>query len=297
MLRRILKWAGIAVGGVLALLLIVMTLVYTVSSHHLNKTYAFADSLAIPTDSASVGRGKHVVEAIGKCAACHGDDYSGQKIVDDPVFARIYSTNLTRGRGGIGAIYSDADYVRAIRYGVRPDGKALLFMPSEAFYAMSDSDLGSAIAYLKTIPGVDSDRPASRVGPIARALFLASKFPLIPTEQIDSSRAALRKVPAGETREYGEYLASAGGCRSCHLPSLSGGVPIERVVSANLTPTGIGSWRESDFTKALREGRRPDGRILSAAMPWPYTAKMTDPEIHALWLYIHSLPAKKSREQ
>jgi hypothetical protein len=48
-----------------------------------------------------------------------------------PVFARLASVNLTRGKGGIGQTFSDSDYVRSIRYGVRPDGKPVIFMPSE----------------------------------------------------------------------------------------------------------------------------------------------------------------------
>ena len=45
-------------------------------------------------------------------------------------------------------------------------------------------------------------------------------------------------------------------------------------------------------TKALRNGIRPDGRVLSAVMPWPYTRLITDEEMRALWLYIHSVPRK-----
>jgi hypothetical protein len=73
-------------------------------------------------------------------------------------------------------------------------------------------------------------------------------------------------------------------------------VPVEgNVISANLTPTGIGKWTQADFVKAMRSGIRPDGRILSAAMPWPYMRLMTDDELSALWVYLRSLPPKDSR--
>ena len=49
--------------------------------------------------------------------------------------------------------------------------------------------------------------------------------------------------------------------------------------------------------KAIRTGVRPDGRVLSAAMPWPYAKNMTDDELRATWMYIHSLPAKKQGEK
>lgn len=58
----------------------------------------------------------------------------------------------------------------------------------------------------------------------------------------------------------------------------------------DLTPTGLGRWTLADFTRALREGRRPDGTGLAEAMPWKYTARMTDDEIAAVWLYLRTLP-------
>ena len=62
--------------------------------------------------------------------------------------------------------------------------------------------------------------------------------------------------------------------------------------ASNLTPAGIGSWTETDLTRALREGRRPDGRQLDEFMPWKVFRGMTDADIHAIWLYLKSVPAK-----
>src|SRR6266540_1134983 len=298
MWRRVLKWTGITIGVFLGLIIAAIAATYAISSAHMNRQYARTDSLVIPTDPVSVARGRHVVEAIGKCAACHGDDYSGRPVADDPAFAILYSANLTRGKGGIGASYTDADYVRTIRYGVKPNGRPVLFMPSEAYAAMSDSDLSSAIAYIKTVPPVDGVRPAPRIGPIARTLYLAGGFPLLPIEQITQEQASLRTTPPGVTAVYGKYLATAGGCRSCHNRSLSGGAKIDgKVLAANITPAGIGRWAEDDFFRALRQGVRPDGRALSAVMPWPYARRMTDSEIKALWLYLRTVPPKKNGEQ
>jgi cytochrome c553 len=153
----------------------------------------------------------------------------------------------------------------------------------------------SSIAYLKTIPAVDAVIPAKRVGPLARVLSLTTDFPLIEVERVPTSGPRARAVPRGATRQYGDYLATTGSCKSCHLDELSGGTPMEKnLLSSNLTPAGIGKWTEADFTKSLREGTRPDGRVLSAVMPWPYTRLMSDDEIHALWLYIRSVPSRKT---
>ena len=73
---------------------------------------------------------------------------------------------------------------------------------------------------------------------------------------------------------------------------------MDGVVALNLTLGGeLGKWTEADFMKAIRTGVRPDGRVLSAAMPWPYAKNMTDDELRATWMYIHSLPAKKQGEK
>jgi len=61
----------------------------------------------------------------------------------------------------------------------------------------------------------------------------------------------------------------------------------------NLTASGeAGKWMEEDFFKAIRTGTRPDGRVLSAAMPWPRMKELTDDELRAMWMYIRSLPPK-----
>lgn len=295
-MRRALKWLGIALASVLILVVIGVAVVYAISSRAMSKVYTVTPaSLSIPSDSASVARGRHLATAVNQCLNCHGDNLAGKVFVDNAVMGRIYSTNLTRGKGGLGE-YSDVDYVRSIRHGIGRDGKPLLAMPVDAFFHMSDADLSSVIAYLKTVPAVDAVVPPKKVGPLARALYLATDFPLVPAENLQHDQPRPAETPRGVTTEYGNYLATIGGCKSCHLPDLNGGVPVEgNVFTANLTPTGIGKWTEADFFKAMRNGIRPDGRVLSAAMPWPYMRHMTDDELRALWIYLRSLPPKDAR--
>ena len=296
-MKRFLRLAGRTAAGLVAVVVVGMVLVYAVTSYRMNKVHSFDDKpLAVPTDSASIAAGKHFVQAIGKCAGCHGDNLAGKVAADNFLIGRIYAANLTRGKGGIGGFYTDADYVRAIRHGVKRDGRPIVAMPTDAFYYINDADLANSIAYLKTIPAVDAVLPTRSIGPLPRALYLTTDFPLVAAEKVPSSGPRPPVIPVGPTREYGDYLATAGACKSCHLADLSGGVPIEKnIFSANLTPRGIGNWTEADFRKTLREGIRPGGRVLSAVMPWPYTRFMTDDEIHALWLYVHSVPPKRGR--
>ena len=295
-MKRLLKWIGYTVGGLVAIIAVALAAVYVLSSRRMSKTYpptqaaADAEAMTIASDSATVSRGHHLVIAVAKCTYCHGDNLAGKLVLNDRAFARLWSANLTRGKGGIGATFTNADYVRAIRYGVKADGKALLFMPSDAFTHFSDADLAAIIAYVKSIPPVDQVTTPPRIGPVMRVLsVMVPDFPLVPAEHINQGEARPTTVPASVTAEYGDYLITTGGCKSCHNPNLSGGAKIEGVPAANLTPAGIGKWTEADFFKALRNGVRPDGRILSAVMPWPQTKNLTDDELRAMWMYIRTL--------
>jgi mono/diheme cytochrome c family protein len=166
-MKRVLKWIGYVVGGLLVVVLIAIALVYAKTSSRLNRTYPTnVDAVAIPTDSASIERGRHLVFAVGKCVDCHGENLGGKLVIDDPAFATLWSANLTRGKGGIASSYMDVDYVRAIRYGVQRDGTPIVFMPSEAYTHFSDTDLGAIIAYVKSVPPVDQTTSPPRIGPI-----------------------------------------------------------------------------------------------------------------------------------
>lgn len=296
---RALKWLGYIVGVLIALIVVAVGTVYAITSSRMGKSYPTAvETVAVPTDPASVTRGKHLVEAVGKCQSCHGDNLAGKRVLDAAVFAKLSSANLTSGKGGIGSTFTDADYVRSIRHGIGRDGKSLLFMPAEAYYYFNDTDLGQIIAYLKSLPPTDAAvAPARSIGPIGRTVSLISTFPLVSASLSIHSEPRPGDVAEGTTVEYGGYLSKAGGCTSCHGASLSGGNKVEQILALNLTRGGeIGKWTEADFTKAIRTGTRPDGRILNTAMPWPYAKNMTDDEIRAIWLYIQSIPAKQLGE-
>jgi hypothetical protein len=69
-------------------------------------------------------------------------------------------------------------------------------------------------------------------------------------------------------------------------------------IVANLTPhpSGLQGWSEADFTRALREGRRPDGTAISGYMPWKAYARLDETEISAMWAYLQTLaPVEKGR--
>jgi hypothetical protein len=100
------------------------------------------------------------------------------------------------------------------------------------------------------------------------------------------------------TQEYGAYLAEIAGCLRCHGPGLSGGTPSGAlpgaVAAANITPAGIGDWSDADFLRAMRTGRRPDGRALDSSMPWPYFAQMSELELRAIWRFLQVVPPRQT---
>jgi mono/diheme cytochrome c family protein len=218
-------------------------------------------------------------------------------LVENGAMGRWVPLNLTRGKGGVGAQLTDADFVRAIRHAVAPDGRKLMMMPSIEYVHLSAEDLGAIIAYVKSVPPVDKELPPTKLGPVARALLAANALPLYDADVLDHSIAPSVAMTPAPTVEYGRYLAVVGGCVGCHGPGLSGGKiatgPPDWPPSANLTPTGIGTrYTEASFFKALREGVRPEGAPINPAMPIGSTREMTDDEIRAVWAYLKTVPPK-----
>lgn len=294
-MRRILKWAGIGVGSLLGLLLLAAAAVFLVSNDRLGETYAIAlPPLEARVDSGAVMRGAHIAVIRG-CTDCHGDGLQGQPFIEDGALGHLYAANLTGGEGGVGAAYTDEDWDRAVRHGIGPDGRPLLFMPSQEFHGLSDDDLGDLIAYVRSVPPVDNVLPASTVGPLGRVLYLTGSLPLVPAELIDHEAPRAPAPPAGPTAAYGAYLAAT--CTGCHGMDFAGGaipgMPPGTPVPTNLTPdaaTGLGAWTQADFVRALREGVRPDGSAIDPFMPVRMTKKMTDDEIIAIWRHLQTLP-------
>jgi mono/diheme cytochrome c family protein len=297
---KIVKWIGIALGVLCVILLIGVGVAWAVSARSINKTFApTVAAVAVPSDSAALARGRHIVEAIAKCVDCHGQDLGGTQMIDNGAFGRVAAPNITRGTGSRTLAYADVDWVRAIRHAVKPDGRPAAIMPAESFIYMSDADLGAVIAYAKSVPPVDRSFAAPSFGPVARALMAAGKLPIFPAAYVDHTRSSVRTAPSPDTTvAYGDYLTQIGGCRGCHNQSMSGG-PItggdpNSPPAANLTPGGIGGWEESDFVRLLRTGKRwHSEQMVSDYMPWRSSGKMTDDEIHAIWLYLQTLPSRE----
>lgn len=297
-MKKFAKVIGLVLVAVVILAGLAFGAIYAATeSKRSSKVTVEIKPVPVPTDEASLAEGKRLVSMRG-CADCHGEDYGGATFVDDPAVGRYTGANLTAGVGSATAHYKDEDWVRAIRYGVNPEGRPLVFMPSTDFTGISDEDLGKMIAYLKTLPKVDRTQTPIQIGPVARVLATMGQMPILfAYYDVKMDQPIAASVKAEATEEYGKYLAQ--GCTGCHGEHFSGGpvpgVPPSWPQAANLTATSrVNGWTLEQFTKVLREGITPEGRQLeSQFMPWKAMAHMNDVEIEALYKFVKTLPARE----
>jgi cytochrome c553 len=246
--------------------------------------------LTIPTDSASIALGKHIA-AIKGCTDCHGKDFGGNVVVDDPGLGLVAAPNITQGKGGITSrrgTFTDEDYVRAIRHGIGKDGKTLKLMPSYEYQPLSKKDLAALIAYIKTRPAVDKEMPAIALKPLAYVLTSFDKVPLVVAEKVNHTAPMEEVVHPEVTAAFGKYLAVS--CVGCHGENFRGGdaiIPGSPSVP-NITGNGsLSKWTEAQFIQTLRTGVTPEGKKLDPKyMPWPMAKEFTETEIKSLYLFL-----------
>jgi mono/diheme cytochrome c family protein len=259
-----------------------------------------------------LARGRYIVDAEAHCLHCHSDrdwkthgapalpglEGTGWDVpwaandMPGPVFA----PNLTSDREtGLGAIPDDV-VARDIREGVSHDGRALFMMPWQNYRGMSDEDVASVVAYLRTLPPVNKPRGTTAIRPPVSWLLKLQPAPLT---------APVAAAPATDRIARGKQLAEVGQCQSCHTPvdarhqplpgmAYAGGqefvIDGVRYRSSNITPdpSGISYYNEELFIKTMRTGN-VGGRRLAPIMPWADVAKLTDDDLKALWAYLRTV--------
>ena len=281
---KVLRVLGIALGSVIAIVLFAGGLMYFLGSRKVARTYAVEPAeLEIPSDSASLAHGAYLTRIHG-CADCHKKDLSGQVFLDIPPF-RATAANLTSGKGGIGGSYSATDFDRAIRHGIKKDGRPVVVMPSAAFHNMSDADIAALIGYLKALPAVNNELPPSEIRAPAR-IMAAAMFD--PAMEVRTEPARADAPARGPTAEYGAYLASVT-CAYCHGSDLRGLAkpPIQGSPPAPDLIAAATSWSSAQFKQTLRSGVRPNGVKLNAEyMPFNLTAAMEESDLDALYAHL-----------
>jgi mono/diheme cytochrome c family protein len=230
---------------------------------------------------AEVERGAYLVHAAG-CVSCHtvpgGTPFAGGRSLATP-FGTFYSPNITPDADtGIGR-WSNAQFLHALRDGVRPDGANYFpVFPYPSFTNITDADALAIKAYLFSLSPVrQTNRPHDVAFPFSwrflqlgwRTLFFRSG-PFRPDPAHDASY------------NRGAYLITAlGHCGECHTPrnmlgatrpslALSGNPdgPDGQAVP-NITPdtaTGIGGWDADDIATLLKTGQTPEQSSVKGAM-------------------------------
>ena len=306
-MKRILAWAGGAV-------LLVVFLLFVVVQVRQNRTFdAPYPELAAVDDSAVIERGRYLVFGPAHCGACHAPAEMVEQAAlegEPPLtggfeyplpFGTLQFPNITPDpETGIGR-YTDAEVARVLRYGVKPNGQALL--PVMEYQNISDEDIVAILSYLRSRPPVRREIPPTDLNFMGKALKAFMFTPKAPTGTPPA------RSPAEEaTVERGEYLANrVAQCAQCHTrrnmadlsfagPRFAGGAVLNEpfapdltFVTPNLTPdpeTGaLAGWTEDQFVARFRAGRAVEG----SPMMWELFQRMSDTDLRAIYRYLMSL--------
>ena len=297
---KILKWIGIIIGSLILVLGAIISVLYGISKQHENQTYNIDISPVYIdySDESLLEKGRHVA-TIRACVECHGDNLGGRVFIEDPVVGLLIATNLTTGAGGLGRDYSDEDFIRAIRHGVRKDGKSVIFMPSHEYNVIDEADLAALMAYIRSKDPVDSTHlPETKIGFPFRLMYVLSDIHLFPARLIDHSIGIPEPVAERTPLQLGAYVATT--CIGCHGDNYGGGripgVPPHWPEASNITLGGVlADYTEADFFNAMRNGINLEGRVMEPEfMPWQVFGYMTDEELSGLFEYLQSLPARET---
>jgi mono/diheme cytochrome c family protein len=309
-MKKFLKWVGIALGSVIAVIAVGLTYVAVAP---IPRYPVVKVEFPVDVTPERVARGKRSIEML--CAGCHLDSatgaLTGKRMPDLPrelgeSWSRNITNHPTKGIGG----WTNGEIAFLIRTGITRDGRYtppwMVKLP-----LVSDEDLRDIIAFLRSddplVQARDVDdhdsRPSFLTKLLCRVAFKPFPYPDHPIA-----------APAiADKHAYGRYLVTARlQCFQCHsadfktnddlrpenskgyfaggnpMPDLAGKI----VNTSNLTPdreTGIGSWTDAQFRRTIVDGIRPDNRPLRYPMQ-PYRP-LLDEEVEAIYAYLQSIPA------
>lgn len=277
-----IRLLALRIAGAIALFLIILFLVvYGLSERQLRRTYDL-DSIPLRADAriGSLAEGERLIHVFG-CSGCH--HANGHVLADVPHVVRLVAPNLTR----VVPTYSDAEFVRLVRSGVKRDGTSVIEMPAASFAAMSDDDLATILAYLRSLPRVADEQPNTTVfhllGRVAVAL---GKVPFSGREDQPSLAPVHR--PLATAIEEGDYLVRSI-CSHCHnvTETHDDGWGM---LTPPLAPMGQAYSRDA-FRQFIRTGKAIGGRDvgLMSSVAREDLSHMSDQEIDAIHAYLNSV--------
>jgi len=252
-----------------------------------------------------VKRGQYLAKA-GGCVGCHAEDkkdavpFAGGRALKTP-FGTFYGPNITpHPDAGIGR-WTEADFIRAMRHGERPDGAHYFpAFPYPSFTRIDDADLRDLWAYLRTL------LPSNRVNQEHELRFpFGWRFLVTAWKRLFFTPGPFKANPElPQTLNRGAYLVQAlGHCGECHTPrNFLGGPKRDRFLAGgkgpdgkgvpNLTPTKLKKLSDAELKDFLVSGATPDGDVPAEAMGEVIrntTSQLTPEDLAALMAYLRSL--------
>ncbi|SFO54109.1 Cytochrome c [Algoriphagus ornithinivorans] len=319
-MNKLFKVLGWMLGAIVLLLLCVFA--------YLNIVFpkvSPAEDLKIEYTADRIERGAYLANHVAVCMDCHSQrDFSlfsgppapgtlgkgGDRFDHGMGFPGVfYAKNITPF--GI-SDYSDGELYRLITTGVTNDGRAMFpLMPYKYYGKMDPEDIYDIIAYIRSLPSVESNVPDSKADfPVSLILNTLPKDP-----------EPMKKPNPADQVAYGKYLVNASGCIECHTQADPQGMIIQevafeggrdfpfpdgsKVTSSNITPdpeTGIGNWDEATFVQRFKQytdsayviPQVPQGEF-NTIMPWTMYAGMTEQDLKAIYAYLKTLEPKRNQ--
>ncbi|MDF2159143.1 c-type cytochrome [Algoriphagus sp. CAU 1675] len=282
-----------------------------------------AEEVSIEYSPERIERGAYLANHVTVCMDCHSTrDFSvfsgppipstlgkgGDRFDHSMGFPGVfYAKNITPF--GI-SDYTDGELYRLITTGVTNDGRAMFpLMPYTYYGRMDPEDIFDIIAYIRSLPSIESDIPDSE-----------ADFPVnIILKTIPHDAQPSKRPDPSDQVAYGGYLLNAAGCMECHTQAdpqgmiipelaLSGGrsfqMPGGTVNSSNITPdpeTGIGNWNEAAFVARFKQyvdsgyvAPKVAPGEFNSIMPWIMYAGMKEDDLKAIYAYLKTVKPIKN---
>jgi mono/diheme cytochrome c family protein len=257
-----------------------------------------------PPSPETIAKGKALTE-VGDCGSCHTADsskpFAGGKRIDTP-FGGVYSANLTPDLNtGIGR-WTDEAFLRAMRYGERPDGASEYpAFPYPHFTKVTRQDIFAIRAFLHTLAPINNTPPRSEL------YWPLNYRPLMRMWNWAFFRPGIFEPDQNKSAEWnrGGYLVEGlGHCGACHTPKSLFGAERQKArftgsrVDGWFAPRldgaqrgGLKSWSVEDIAEYLQSGRNAhshaDGPMAQVVLN--STSHLSDADARAIAVYLKDI--------